>query len=94
MSRIHLRKRSCNADTAHAPAGVTDAAPTEVKLQVVVIPVATDEDPPFGSKLSGEGVDRPAAQRLTATAPQHGVKARSAELDLADVLCELTIPLL
>jgi hypothetical protein len=95
VSRIHLRKPSCDADTAHAPAGVTDVAPTEVKLQVVVRPVATpDEDLPFDSKVSGDGVHRSAAHRLTATALQHGVQARSAELDLADVLCELTIPLL
>jgi hypothetical protein len=48
------------------------------------------QTPPHDSDLFGEGVREPEAQRLIAAALTHGFQTREAEMDLGQMLGDLT----
>jgi nucleotide-binding universal stress UspA family protein len=73
-------------------AGFPAGAQVLVKQRLNAIALTPIEHFRRDCELSGEELDGPDAQPLIPTALQHGFQTRSAELDLAQVLCELTVP--
>ena len=77
---------------AHRIAGFPAAGQVMVKDRVNAIALAPVEDFRRDSDLFGEEVRAPDAQRLIAAALKQGFQTRDAELDLAHMLSELTVP--